>query len=63
MFLYIDDENDVRKSQVIQIIEFEYELLQWKKKVLLMILTDDSAYNIDRHIIHSALVIDFCNHV
>ena len=32
IFFYIDDKNDVRKSQVIQIIEFEYELLQQKKK-------------------------------
>ena len=28
MLFYINDEDDVRKSQVIQIIEFEYELLQ-----------------------------------
>ena len=28
----------------------------------MMILTNNSAYNIDRHIIHNILVIDFCNH-
>ena len=62
MFFYIDDENDVKKFQVIQIIKFEYELLQQKKKVLLMILIDNFVYNINEHIIHSILVINFCNH-
>ena len=62
MFFYIDDENDVKKFQVIQIIKFEYELLQQKKKILLMTFTDNSVYNIDKHTIHNILVIDFCNH-
>ena len=61
MLFYINDKNDVKKFWVIQIIEFEYELLQWKKKVLLMIFTDNSTYNIDECTIYNALVIDFCN--
>ena len=33
-----------------------------KKKMLLIIFTDNSVYNIDKHIIYSILVIDFCNY-
>ena len=33
-----------------------------KKKILLMIFINNSVYNIDRHIIHNILIIDFCNH-
>ena len=62
MLFYIDDKNNVRKSQVIQIIKFEYELLQQKNEMLLMIFTNNSAYNIDEHIIHNVLFINFHNH-
>ena len=63
MLLYINDENDVRKSWVIQIIEFEYELLQWKNEILLMIFIDDSVYNIDECTIYNVFVINFFNHM
>ena len=61
MLLYISDEGDVGKSQVIQTIEFGYGLLQQKKEVLLMTFTDNAAYNIDECTIHSILVLGFCN--
>ena len=63
MLFYINDENSVRKSWMIQIIEFKYELLQQKNEVLLMIFIDDSAYNIDECTIHSVFFINFCNHM
>ena len=59
MLLYINNENETKKSQIIKTINLEYELLQQKIKVLLLILTEMTAYNIIEHTIHTALCIDF----
>ena len=57
MLLYVDDEDETGKFQIIKAIKLEYELLQWKNKVILMTFTDVVSYNIDRHTINTALCI------
>ena len=57
MLLYIDDEDETEKFQIIKAIKLEYELLQQKNKVILMTLTDVVSYNIDKCTIHTALCI------
>ena len=61
LLLYVDDKDKTEKSQMIKIIELDYEFLQCKNEVLLMILIDITVYNISNCTIHTVLDFNFSN--
>ncbi len=61
MLLYIEDKDRTDKNQIINIIIISMNLILCKHKIILMILTDVAANNIDENTYYAFLNIDLIN--
>ena len=58
MFLYVEDKDEINKSQIIKIIIANMNLIFWKDEIILMMLIEAAIDNIDENIYHITLNIN-----